>query len=164
MASQNHMGNHPLQIVFGSFCRFRKKEPGKILYGLCLAVKKVLVHSRIFLQLVPKSLLTSWRTGSKHHRHGHPLQILLKSCGFRPQNLQGSDFSREKSVPVVAVHAAGHDGNSNVPKPFHALHAFFDGLGYFFLPVSWWKVINAPKFSLPALWRRRAFRNRFWIR
>ena len=31
-------------------------------------------------------------TGQQAPRHGLPLQILLKSFGFRPQNLQGSDF------------------------------------------------------------------------
>ena len=49
--------------------------------------------------------------GIKLPGHGHPLQILMKSCGFRPQNLQGSDFSREKSEPVVAVHAADRGRN-----------------------------------------------------
>ena len=61
-------------------------------------------------------------------RRCNTLLILLESCGFRPQNLQGSDFSREKSAPVVAVHAAGHDWNSSGPKPSRALPAFFDRL------------------------------------
>ena len=57
--------------------------------------------------------LLDWKASSP--AHGHPLQILLESCGFRPQNLQGSDFSGEKSAPVVAVHAAGHDWNLRSP-------------------------------------------------
>ena len=52
--------------------------------------------------------------------------MLLESRGFRPQNLQDSDFFREKSAPVVAVHAAGHDWNLSGPKPSRVLPAFFD--------------------------------------
>ena len=55
--------------------------------------------------------------GSKLPCRGGPLQILLKSCGFRPQNLQGYDFSRKKSAPMAAVHAADQDWNSSGPKP-----------------------------------------------
>ena len=60
------------------------------------------------VQLVKIDILTSWWTGEYLPRHCHPLQIVLESSGFRPQNLQGSDFVNKISC-VVAVHAADHD-------------------------------------------------------
>ena len=36
--------------------------------------------------------------GGAHSPATAPQQILLESCGFRPQNLQGRDFSYEKSA------------------------------------------------------------------
>ena len=50
------------------------------------------------LRSLSKSLDKLVDGGSTLPRHCHPQQILLESCGFRPQNLQGSDFSYEKSA------------------------------------------------------------------
>ena len=78
-----------------------------------------------------------------------------------PQNLQDSDFSREKSAPVAAVHAADRDGNSNGPKPSRALPAFSDRLKppverlvsacqKVFLTGWWtWKQVPTPRSTSP---------------
>ena len=50
------------------------------------------------VQLVKIDILTSWWTGEYLPRHCHPLQILLESCGFWPQNLQRSDFARQNQL------------------------------------------------------------------
>lgn len=69
------------------------------------------------LLLVKKAFLTSWRTGKQAPRHGHPLQILRKSCGSRPQNLQGSDFSEKKQRPWSPYTPSATIGIREVPSP-----------------------------------------------
>ena len=53
--------------------------------GLCPHMQTPRLRRGIII--VNKVILTSWWMGKQAHpRHGHHLQILRKSCGFRPQN------------------------------------------------------------------------------
>ena len=84
--------------------------------GLCPHLQTPRLRRGIII--VNKVILTSWWMGKQAHpRHGHPLQILRKSCGSRPQNLQGSDFSEKKQRPWSPYTPSATIGIREVPSP-----------------------------------------------